>query len=104
MTGQGKLDNFCRTHEQIKLVEEKVVKENLVVCMHAHMGIIPIRQKNVTHLVSHAFQTVVDRACIPRSCVQGFRLGENKGWDFFRVNFAFISRLSMPNYWLIWFR
>ena len=32
--------------------------------------------------------------CIPdcrRSCVQGLRLGENKGWGFFRVNFAFVD-------------
>ena len=29
------LVNLCRTHEQIKLVQEKVVKENLAVCAGA---------------------------------------------------------------------
>ena len=32
-TCQGKLVNFWRTHEQIKLAKEKLVKEILVVCM-----------------------------------------------------------------------
>ena len=39
----GKLDNFCRTHEQIKLVKEKPAKENLFLCaglkLVSHQGI-----------------------------------------------------------------